>query len=400
MVLHILYKNKTKLSKLKEGEMENFVFHNPTEIIFGKGCIKEISSRIDKNARILFLYGKGSIKKNGIYNQVKKALRNHCIYEFAGIEANPEYKTCLNALKVVKDKKINFILAVGGGSVIDAGKFIAAAACFNGKDYWDILRTAGANVNKALPIGTILTLPATGSEANGNSVISRAETKEKLYFSAQCVFPKFSVLDPETTYSLPEKQLRNGIVDSFVHVMEQYMTFPVGALLQDRFAESIAQTLIELSPKILNSKKDYNSRANLMWAATLSLNNLISCGVPQDWTTHMIGHELTALYGLDHAETLAIILPGVWHFKMENKSKKLKQFGKRIFNLQRPTLIISAVEKFFHSIGMKTRLKDYNIAANEAAEQIREKFAKRKILLGENSDIGANEVYKIILSRA
>ncbi|HRU01597.1 MAG TPA: iron-containing alcohol dehydrogenase [Victivallales bacterium] len=333
--------------------MENFVFQNPTEIIFGKDSIKEIKTRIDKNAKILFLYGKGSIKRNGVYDQVKKTLRKYHVYEFPGIEANPEYETCLNALQLVKSKKINFILAVGGGSVIDAGKFIAAAACFNGKNYWDILRTAGANLKQALPIGTILTLPATGSEANGNSVISRKETKEKLYFSAQCVFPKFSVLDPETTYSLPRKQLRNGIIDSFVHVMEQYMTFPVNALIQDRFAENIAQTLIELSPKILNSKRDYNSRANFMWLTTLSLNNLISCGVPQDWATHMIGHELTALYGLDHAETLAIILPGVWRFKIKNKAKKLKQFGKRIFNLQSPISTISAVEKFFHSVGMK-----------------------------------------------
>ncbi|HPN85339.1 MAG TPA: iron-containing alcohol dehydrogenase, partial [Victivallales bacterium] len=341
-----------------------------------------------------------SIKKNGVYQQVKKSLSGYRVYEFSGIEANPEYETCLKAVRMVKEKKISFILAVGGGSVLDAAKFISAASKFAGKNPWSILQTSGRDVKSALPIGTVLTLPATGSESNGNSVISRSETKEKLYFSAQCVYPKFSILDPETTYSLPKKQVRNGIVDSFVHVMEQYMTFPSNSPLQDRFAEGIIQTLIEISPSALGKKMDYESRASFMWCATLALNNLIGCGVPQDWATHMIGHELTAFYGLDHAETLAIIMPGVWKHKLNSKKKKLEQLGSRVFGVKAAWQTINATEKFFHSLEMPTRLGDYKINAKEAAEKIRARFAERKAVCGEQEDIRAEEAYKIVLSRA
>ena len=380
--------------------MQNFIYKNPTEILFGKGMIREIAGRVPKDQGVLFLYGGGSIKANGVYEQVKAALKGQRVVEFGGIEPNPLFETCLKAVETIKKEKIGFILAVGGGSVLDASKFIAAAACFSGADSWSILRENGTNVKAALPIGAILTLPATGSEANGNSVISRKSTQEKLCFFSRHVFPLFSVLDPETTFSLPIKQVRNGIVDAFVHVMEQYMTYPSEAPLQDRMAESVLQTLIEVAPAALKKPKDYEARATFMWSATLALNTLIGCGVPQDWSTHMIAHELTAFYGLDHAETLAIILPGVWQYKLTAKKKKLEQYGRRVWNVKTAKEAILKTEAFFHSIKMPTRLGDYKISAKEAARKVRERFAERDSVFGEHSDITPDAVSKIIASRA
>jgi NADP-dependent alcohol dehydrogenase len=380
--------------------MQNFVYKNPTEILFGKGMIREITGRIPKDLGVLFLYGGGSIKKNGVYEQGKAALKGHRVTEFGGIEPNPLYETCLKAVEVVKKEKIGFIMAVGGGSVLDAAKFIAVAACFSGGDPWTILLEHGANVKTALPIGAVLTLPATGSEANGNSVISRGATREKLHFFSSHTFPRFSVLDPETTFSLPVKQVRNGIVDAFVHVMEQYVTYPANARLQDRMAESLLQTLIEIAPAALSKSKDYETRATFMWSATLALNTLIGCGVPQDWSTHMIAHELTAFYGLDHAETLAIVLPGVWQYKLTAKKKKLEQYGYRVWNVKTAKEAILKTEAFFHSIKMPTRLGDYKISAKEAARKVRERFAERDSVFGEHGDITADAAAKIIVSRA
>lgn len=379
--------------------MRNFFYKNPTEIIFGKGTIAEIRTRIPKNRHILFLYGQGSIKKNGVYEQVKAALRGRKVTEFGGIEANPLFETCMKAVAVVRQKKIGFILAVGGGSVLDASKFIAAASCFKEKNFWSILQKHGDNVTAALPIGTVLTLPATGSESNGNSVISRESAQEKLHFYSPHVFPLFSVLDPETTYSLPGKQIRNGIVDAFVHVMEQYLTYPDQALLQDRMAESLLQTLIDIAPETLQVPKNYQARASFMWSATLALNTLIGCGVPQDWSTHMIAHELTAFYGLDHAETLAIILPGVWRYKFSEKKEKLKQYGFRVWNVHSAEAAIEKTETFFHSLNMPTRLSDYKIAAADAAENVWKRFKKRGVAFGEHGDIDAKAAAEIIRSR-
>lgn len=380
--------------------MQNFSYKNPTEIIFGKGTIRAIKDRIPPQKPVLFLYGGGSIKKNGVYEQVKRALRGYRVSEFAGIEANPLYETCLKAVALVRKEQIGFVLAVGGGSVLDAGKFIAAAVCFKGKDPWEILRRHGSNVGAALPVGAVLTLPATGSESNGNSVISRAATREKLHFFSEHVFPVFSVLDPETTFSLPVRQVRNGIVDTFVHVMEQYMTFPSGAPLQDRFAESLIQTLVEVAPVTLKKPGDYEARATFMWTATLALNTLIGCGVTQDWSTHMIGHELTAFYGLDHAETLAIVMPGVWDYKFAAKKEKLQQFGRRVWNVKTARQAISETEGFFHSVGMPTRFSDYGIRAAEAAAKVSARFKERGDIFGEHGDIDAAAAKKILLSRA
>jgi NADP-dependent alcohol dehydrogenase len=380
--------------------VQNFVYRNATEIIFGKGTIAEVETRVPRDVPIMLTYGGGSIKKNGVYEQVQAALKGREVIEFAGIEPNPLYETCLKAVDLLRNGRVGFLLAVGGGSVIDATKFIAAAACYEGPDPWDILRSGGQQVKAAIPLGTVLTLPATGTESNGNSVISRKATAEKLAFYAGCVFPVFSVLDPETTYTLPLKQVRNGVVDAFVHVMEQYMTYPAEAPLQDRLAESILQTLIEVGPRTLAQPRDYESRASFMWSATLALNTLIGCGVPQDWSTHMIGHELTALYGPAHAETLAIVLPGVWVHQLAKKEAKLRQYGQRVWGVAAAEAAIQKTEEFFHSLDMPTRLNAYNINAEEAAEAVRRRFTERGVKFGEQGDIDGDAAAAILRSRA
>ncbi|WP_278404210.1 iron-containing alcohol dehydrogenase [Pseudoalteromonas ruthenica] len=371
--------------------MLNFEFKNTTEILFGEGQSKLIAERLNSNDKILLLYGGGSIKKNGVYDDVVAALAGFEFVEFAGVEPNPTYETLSEALQVVKEQDINFILAVGGGSVIDGAKYIAAAAHYPG-DGWDIL-VEGAEVKSALPIGAVLTLPATGSESNGNSVVTKKATQQKRAFGSPLVQPQFAVLDPAYTYSLPTRQVANGVVDAFVHVIEQYLTYPVNAPLQDRFAEGILSTLIEQGPQALSTPHDYAVRANIMWSATMALNGLIGKGVPQDWATHMIGHELTALYNLDHAQTLAIVLPALMFVKKEQKREKIMQLGQRVFaleNADEEALIdatIKAVQDFFEQMGVKTRLSDYGLdsqAASEAAENLRRNDLHE---LGEHGDI-------------
>ncbi len=380
--------------------MLNFSYKNPTEILFGKGMIAELASRVPLKQPVLLLYGGGSILRNGVHAQVRATLKKHRVVEFGGIEANPLFETCQKAVALVKKEQIKFILAVGGGSVLDAAKFIAAAALFKGRDAWEILRTHGGCVTAALPVGTVLTLPATGSESNGNSVISRAATQEKLHFTSGLVFPVFSVLDPTTTFSLPKKFVRNGIVDAFVHTMEQYLTFPSAAPLQDRLAESVLQTLIEVAPVTLAKPRNYEARASFMWSATLALNTLIGCGVPQDWATHMIGHELTAFYGPDHAETLAVVMPGVWKYKLEAKRAKLEQYGRRVWGVKTAATAIAKTEEFFLSLGMPVRLSAYKIDADEAAEKIAARFAERGDAFGEHGDINAAAAAAILRLRA
>lgn len=381
--------------------MDNFAYRNPTEILFGKGMIAAIGERIPSNVPVLMVYGGGSIHRNGVYEQVRKALSGHGqLLEFSGVEPNPSHETCMKAVNVVRLHQVRYLLAVGGGSVLDAVKYIAAAACHRGADPWEILETCGATVTDALPLGAVLTLPATGSEANGNAVISRLSTQEKLYFGSPLVFPTFSVLDPETTFSLPAKQVRNGIVDAFAHVMEQYMTYPAAAPLQDRLAEGIVQTLVEVGPVTLANPTDYDSRASFMWSATLALNTLIGCGVPQDWATHMIGHELTAFYGIDHAESLAVVMPGVWAHQLARKESKLQQFGQRVWVVNTAGEAIARSEAFFHTLGMPTRLRDYGIAAEEAAVRIAARFTERGSRFGEHQDIGPEQVAEILRSRA
>lgn len=384
--------------------MENFNYHNPVKILFGKGKVKELREQLPKDARILMTYGGGSIFKNGIYQQVKEQLSGFEVTEFGGIEANPHYETCLKALPLIKEKNINYLLSVGGGSVLDGTKFLAASVHYNGEP-WDIL-SQGATFESALPIGAVLTLPATGSEMNGNSVITKAETQEKLAFSSPLVMPKFSILDPEYTYSLPERQVVNGIVDAFVHVMEQYLTYPVNAPIQDRFAESILLTLIEQGKLALQNKLPaYENRANLMWAATMALNGLIGSGVKTCWATHTIGHELTALHKLDHALTLAIVLPGLLRQLKQKRIEKLNQYAQQVWNIteNNPELAaekaIEATESFFRSLGMKTLLSEHNIG-EKTIEQILTRFENRNMtILGNQKDITLNDVKLLLESR-
>lgn len=380
--------------------MENFIFQNPVKILFGKGMTAKAAALIPAKAKILLVYGGGSVKKNGSYAQTVAAIGKRKFAEFGGIEPNPEYATCIKAVKLARDKKLDFIIALGGGSVIDACKFIAAAVAYKGKDPWDILEK-GLPVKDALPLGAILTLPATGSEMNMNSVVSRREIGKKLAFASEKVYPQFSVLDPTFTYTLPKRQTRNGVIDAFVHVMEQYLTRPANAEIQDRFAESIAQTLVKEGPVALKKPDDYDCRANIMLAATMALNHLIAAGVPQDWSSHLIGHELTALYGLDHAETLAIALPKVMEYKKAQKLDKIVQLGRRVFGIEAKgkakaaNATIDAVKKFFVKMGAGIELKSYKLPA-DAPEAVGKNIARTYKAIGENGDITPADVVKIL----
>jgi NADP-dependent alcohol dehydrogenase len=381
--------------------MLNFDFQNPTKIIFGKGQIATIAKEIPADATILMTYGGGSIKTNGVYEQVTKALEGRKVIEFAGIEPNPSYETLMKAVAIMRAEKVDFVLAVGGGSVIDGTKFLVAAVDYDG-DPWEIL-TKPVRTTKAMPFGTVLTLPATGTEMNSGAVITRQSTHEKLGMGGPGLFPKFSVLDPEVIKSIPKTQLVNGIVDAYTHVLEQYLTYPAGALLQDRFAESILQTLVEVAPKIIADPSDYQAAANFMWSCTMALNGLIQKGVPTDWATHAIGHELTALYNIDHARTLAIIFPNLYKVRFENKKEKLAQYGQRVWNITEGTLeeranaAIDRTVTFLHELGVKTRLSEYTDDYAKSAVFIEKRFTERGWkALGERKDITPAIVKEIV----
>ncbi|MBJ7882487.1 iron-containing alcohol dehydrogenase [Gelidibacter salicanalis] len=382
--------------------MNNFEFKNPTKIIFGKDTIAKLENEIPKDAKVLVLYGGGSIKKNSIYDQVTAALKNIEVVEFGGIPANPEYAVLMDALKIIKDEKITYLLAVGGGSVIDGTKFLSAAALFEGDTPWDIL-SKNIKTEKGMPFGTVLTLPATGSEMNSGAVITRKETKEKRTMGGPGLFPVFSILDPQVISSIPERQLANGLTDAFTHVLEQYMTYPNGALLQDRFAESILQTIIEVAPKVIKDPTDYKAASDFMWSCTMALNGLIQKGVPTDWAVHAIGHELTALFGIDHARTLAVIAPSHYKYNFEAKKEKLAQYGERVWNITEGSTddkAYAAIEKtvaFFHQLGIDTKLSDYTKDYEGTAETIAKRFTEREWLgLGEHQDLTPDKVEKIV----
>ena len=382
--------------------MYNFEYKNPTKILFGKGQIENLSNELPQDAKILLLYGGGSIKKNGVYDQVMNALSERNVIEFGGIPPNPEYSVLMEALKVIKKEKIDYLLAVGGGSVLDGTKFLSAAAYFEGDDPWDIL-SKGAAVKKGMPFGTVLTLPATGSEMNSALVITREVTKEKLSTGGPIYFPQFSILDPEVVKSIPQRQLANGIADAFMHVLEQYMTYPIGAMIQDRFAESILQSLIEVAPAIMKDPSDYNAAANYMWSCTVALNGLIGKGVPEDWTVHMMGHEITALFGIDHARTLSIIAPNHYRYNFESKKDKLAQYAERVWKVTEGTIDekakagIEKTEAFFHSLDIKTKLSEYTNEYAGTAESIAQRFKERGwVELGENKSLNPEDVSKII----
>ncbi|MDI6048498.1 iron-containing alcohol dehydrogenase [Flavobacterium sp. XS2P24] len=383
--------------------MLNFELYNPTNLVFGKGQIEKLSTLVPKGAKILLAYGGGSIFKNGIHEQVINNLKGFDIVEFSGIEANPHFETLMKAVAVINEQKIDFILAVGGGSVIDGVKFISAAAHFDGNPI-DILqkRIMTTDLTKIIPFGTILTLPATGSEMNSGGVITIESTQEKLSFGGSALFPKFSICDPTVIESLPKRQLQNGVVDAYTHVLEQYLTYPHEGYLQDRIAESILLTLIQVGPDVVEKPTDYPLASNFMWSCTMALNGLIQKGVPSDWATHMIGHELTALYGIDHARTLAVVGPNLYQVMFETKKGKLAQYGKRIFNLtgtedEIANEAISKTVEFFHTMGMETKLSDYTKEFDKTADFIVNRFEERGWLgLGEKQNITLEKVKSIV----
>jgi len=381
--------------------MLNFELYNPTNLIFGKGQIKKLSTLVPKDAKIVLVYGGGSIFKNGVHEQVLNNLKGFEIVEFGGIEPNPRFETLMKAVEVVRTEKIDFILAVGGGSVIDGAKFISAAVNFDGNPI-DILQKRILIKENAVPFGTVLTLPATGSEMNSGSVVTIEATQEKLSFGGSALFPKFSICDPTVIASLPKRQLQNGVVDAYTHVMEQYLTYPHEGYLQDRIAEGILQTLIEVGPNVVENPTDYALASNFMWSCTMALNGLIQKGVPSDWATHMIGHELTALYGIDHARTLAIIGPSLYQIMFETKKGKLAQYGRRIFNLNGSDDEVAkeAINKtvaFFHTMGMDTKLSQYTEDYGNTADFIVKRFDERGWKgLGENQLVTLDKVKSIV----
>lgn len=384
--------------------MTNFELYNPTNYVFGKGQIAKLPDLVAKGTKILLAYGGGSIFKNGVYDQVKTALKDYEIVEFGGIEPNPRYETLMKTVQIIREQNINFILAVGGGSVIDGVKFISAAVKFEG-DTKKILheRLLIKDLSQVIPFGTVLTLPATGSEMNSGAVITINESQEKLAFGGSALFPKFSICDPTVIESLPKKQIQNGIVDAYTHVLEQYLTYPHDALLQDRIAESILQTLVEIGPSVAENPSDYKLASNFMWCATMALNGLIQKGVPSDWATHMIGHELTALYEIDHARTLAIIGPNLYRVMFETKKDKLAQYGERVFGITGNTIedkAEQAIEKtteFLHKMGMLTRLSENTDNFEGTSDFIVKRFEERGWkALGEKQNITPEKVRAIV----
>jgi len=386
--------------------MLNFNFYNPTEIVFGKGQMKQLDGLVPKNSRVLITYGGGSVKRFGtldkVIDELKKSKRE--IFEFGNIEPNPKFETLMKAVKLVREEKIDFLLAVGGGSVMDGTKFIGIASCndkYIGKEE-EILGFGfgGVPVEKTIPFGTVVTLPATGSEMNKGAVISHG--KNKLMVSSSKSFPIFSILDPEVTYTLPKTQVANGIVDTFIHTVEQYITYPVDAKFQDRTAEGILQTLIEIGEETIENPDNYDARSNLMWSATMALNGLIGAGVPQDWSVHMIGHDLTAIFGIDHAKTLATILPATWKVRKAEKFEKLLQYAERVWALREGTdeeKVNSAIEKteeFFHSLGITTKLSDHGVGENDIDNIINSLKSHGMVKLSERGDQTLEITRKII----
>jgi NADP-dependent alcohol dehydrogenase len=396
--------NNIKNNLIKGGYMFNFDYHNPTRILFGKDRLGSIDKQIPSNATVLITYGGGSAKKSGLIDKIKAVLGIRKVLEFGGIEPNPRYETLLKAVEVVRSQKIDFLLAVGGGSVIDGTKFITLAASYQGEAS-DLFNFGFAPVpknvvGKVIPFGTVLTIPATGSEMNSTGVISYNHGKSM--FSSELVFPQFSLLDPTITFTLPKIQVGNGVVDAFIHVTEQYLTFPADAKLQDRIAEGILQTLIEIGTTTVNEPTNYDARANHVWCATMALNGIVGSGVPQDWSIHLIGHELTSLFGIDHGQTLAIIAPSLYDVRRAKKHAKLLQYAERVWHIENGSeaekidLAITKTREFFESVGIKTHLSHYGIGADKIPSIIEQLKAHGITALSESGDLTLDIVQEIL----
>ena len=400
--------------------MNNFQYYNPVRIVFGEGQIKKLSELVPIDARVLITYGGGSAQRTGTLDEVKNALGangNREVFEFGGIEANPEFTTLLKAADMVNEHNIDFLLAVGGGSVIDGSKFVALVSSLteegstdgtvSREKAWDALTSYCKNIDSAIDLGAVLTIPATGSEMNSGGVINYSERQAKLPFGNPLTFPKFSILDPTKTLTLPERQVMNGVADAFVHVMEQYLTYPINAKVQDAFSESLLKILIEEGKAVKADPENLETRKNIMWTATMALNGLIGTGVPQDWTTHMIGHELTSLHAIDHARTLTIVLPSVMRELKDSKKDKLLQYARNVWNitdtdLDDDTIIETAIvhtENFFRELGLPVSLEDAELDKSAIDPIIKQLEAHKMVKLGE---YGKNDldVSRRILERA
>lgn len=383
--------------------MNNFYFYNPTKIIFGENILSNITKEISIEKRILIVYGKTSIKQNGIYNRIKEVLKNYITFEFQGIEANPEYEKCLEAVSLIKKNNIDFLLAVGGGSVIDAVKFISLASCYEGISPWEFMIDKSKIPSKSIKYGVVLTLSATGSEMNNSFVISNKKTSEKLVSSAFSTYPIFSLMDPNNMKSLPKEQLINGIVDTYVHILEQYITREHDGIVQDFMAEAYLKTLLKISPEILETR-DNNLYKNFMWLSAQVQSGLLNRGIPIDWSTHEIAHQITALTNLDHAKTLAIVIFGVWENQFQYKMDKLAHYAREVFNCnlekkEAAKLAIKKTEQFFLDLGLKTKFSDYKLDGLLLSEKISYYFKEKNILLGENQSIDYRNIKSILISR-
>lgn len=381
--------------------MLNFTFHNPTKVFFGRDTIRQITGEIPNDCRVMITFGSNSARQNGALDEVQTALQGYDVTWFGGIEPNPEYETLIKGTGVAREKNINYLVAVGGGSVIDGTKFMAAAIAFTG-DPFRLLDNKGADIRRALPVGAVVTLPASGSEMNSRAIISRRNFMVKRAIMNSLLFPRFAVLDPTKTYTLPARQIGNGVVDTFVHVLEQYMTYPVGGAVQDRLAEGLLHVLIEEGPKALMHPENYDVRANLMWAATLGLNGLIGAGVPQDWAAHRLGYELTALYGLDHARTLAVLVPAMLRVRAQDKRQKLLQYAGRIWGIasgneeERMESAIHETRVFFESMELPTRFSDCDVTNVDIDRIIRMLEEHGMVNLGENNDVTLERMRQIL----
>ncbi|WP_293721499.1 iron-containing alcohol dehydrogenase [uncultured Cetobacterium sp.] len=384
--------------------MLNFNFYNPTHIVFGKDTLDQLNSLVPADAKVLITYGGGSVNKFGTLDKVIQNLPGREIFQFGGIEPNPQYSTLMKAVQIAKDENVDFLLAVGGGSVMDGTKFIALASRYEG-DCLDLLTPEFdlAPVDSAIPMGTVVTLPATGSEMNNGAVISHKNLKVPVF--SMFTFPKFSILDPTLTFTLPTTQVANGIIDTFIHTVEQYVTYPVDARFQDRTAEGILKTLIEIGKTTIDEPTNYDARANLVWCATMALNGLIGAGVPQDWTTHMIGHEVTAMFGIDHAKTLAILQPAIWEIRKDKKRAKLIQYAERVWDITEADenlkieLAIQKTRAFFEDLGVKTHLSDYDMTAERIEDLIEALNNNNRTALSETGDLTL-EISREILKKA
>ncbi len=381
--------------------MENFDYYNPTQIVFGQDRLNELDSLIAKDAKVLVLYGGGSVKRFGTLDKIKASLGEREVLEFAGIEANPEFDTLMKAVELVQAENVDFLLAVGGGSVMDGTKFVALAAKQQAEHDKILFHGfAGVPAESAIPLGCVVTLPATGSEMNTFGVITY--NAQKYPFTSPLVYPKFSFLDPDLTLTLPKEQIANGVADAFIHVIEQYLTQPQNAKVQDRFSEGLLKTLIEDGPVTYQDNTDIGARKNFMWSATSALNGLIGVGVMQDWSTHMIGHEMTAMFGIAHGRTLAIVLPSLLRERKAHKRAKLLQYAERVWDIndgsddEKIAAAIDKTESFFNSLGIVTKLSHYDIGDNDIDTLVANMEKMGLTQLSETGDLTLDIVKRIL----